>query len=441
MKQQHVELLAIGAGPANLALAVALEEMAPDDLVENTLVVEKNYDIAWQRGLLLPWTQSQVSFLKDLVTLRNPRSAYSFVNYLHATGRLDEFVNLGTFTPYRLEISRYLEWVASSLPRVRLDYGRQVVAVEPFREGDRITGWLVRFADESTVHCRDISFGIGRDRHVPEQFAQLPDERVVHSTEFTAKVSRLDPAAVRRIVVVGGAQSAAEMLWASYQQFPQADCTMVMRSIGLDNYDSSKFTNELFYPSSVDTFFAASPEARAQQLQEIHRSNYGGLAPGLLDSIYREMYLERLQGGRRLSMVTMTDVADAQKDGDEVVLTLVDRRTGRTEELRCDVVLLGTGFSKRMPAVVRDLAAAIGLDEIAVDRSYRMVLPETATARCYLQGVNEATHGIADSLISVLAVRSGEIVTDLLAGRHPGPPPAGPDPGAAGLLLETLPQN
>ena len=40
----------------------------------------------------------QVSFLKDLVTLRNPRSAFTFVNYLHSVGRLDEFINLGSFS-------------------------------------------------------------------------------------------------------------------------------------------------------------------------------------------------------------------------------------------------------------------------------------------------------------------------------------------------------
>jgi L-ornithine N5-oxygenase len=46
-----------------------------------------------------------------------------------------------------------------------------------------------------------------------------------------------------------------------------------------------------------------------------------------------------------------------------------------------------------------------------------MRVPETVTAGCYLQGVNEATHGIADSLLSVLAARSGEIVADLSARR------------------------
>jgi L-ornithine N5-oxygenase len=61
VRHQEVELLAIGAGPSNLALAVAVEELAGVELAQDTLVVEQRADIVWQRGMLLPWTQSQVS--------------------------------------------------------------------------------------------------------------------------------------------------------------------------------------------------------------------------------------------------------------------------------------------------------------------------------------------------------------------------------------------
>jgi L-ornithine N5-oxygenase len=105
-------------------------------------------------------------------------------------------------------------------------------------------------------------------------------------------------------------------------------------------------------------------------------------------------------------------------DGDEVVLTLLDRKTGERTDHRYDVVLLGTGFAKQMPRIVRDMATEIGIDEITVDRSYRMSLPPSFIGTCHLQGVNEATHGIADSLLSVLAARSEEIVADLLAHRQ-----------------------
>jgi L-ornithine N5-monooxygenase len=420
MDREEVELLAVGAGPANLALAVALEELAPTELAADSLIIEQHRDVMWQRGMLLPWTQSQVSFLKDLVTLRNPRSRFSFINYLHSIGRLNAFINLGSFTPYRIEISGYLRWIAESLTTVRIQYGRRCTRIVPgYDSADEVTHWVVRVDDGSELACRNLVIGAGRDPWIPEVFASLPPQRVIHSTEFATEVAKLDPTEPYRIVVIGGAQSAAEMLWASHQTFPRARCTMIMRSIGLNNYESSKFTNELFYPSFVDKFYAALPEARDQLLREMHRTNYSGLAPSMLDSLYRQMYLENLAGTERLHMITMTEVRGARMRGDQVELTLLDRRSGETTTLDCDVVLLGTGFAKTMPKVVRELAASVGVDRIEVTRSYRMNLPTSVRAACYLQGVNEATHGIADSLLSLLAVRAEEMVFDLLSRQRP----------------------
>ncbi|MFJ2031730.1 lysine N(6)-hydroxylase/L-ornithine N(5)-oxygenase family protein [Streptosporangium sp. NPDC087985] len=413
MNHQEVEVLAIGAGPSNLALAVALEELSPE-LADRTLLLEQHENVAWQRGMLLPWTQSQVSFLKDLVTLRNPRSRFSFVNYLHSAGRLNEFVNLGSFTPYRMEISEYLLWVAQSLSRVRIEYGRRCVRIEPVLSPDgEVEEWLVELGDGSTVTARTLVVGAGRDAHIPEVFGALPRERITHSTEYTRGISRFDHDAPHRVVVIGGAQSAAEMLWATHQSMPEAHCTMVMRSIGLNSYESSKFTNELFYSSFIDEFYGARPEARRQLLSEMHRSNYAGLSPGLLETLYRQIYLERLTGEERLQVITMAEITGARLVGDEIVLTLTDRKSGRRDELPCDILLLGTGFDRRMPALIRDMATRAGVEEISVDRVYRLDLPLGSSAACYLQGVNEDTHGIADSLLSVLAIRAEEIVGDI----------------------------
>jgi L-ornithine N5-oxygenase len=193
---------------------------------------------------------------------------------------------------------------------------------------------------------------------------------------------------------------------------------MIMRSIGLNCYESSKFTNELFYPSFIDEFHGARPEARAQLLREMHRTNYSGLAPDLLETLYRQMYLERLTGTSRLRMITMCQIVNAEIVDGEIALTVVDRKSGRPAVVHCDVVMLGTGFVREMPKIVRELAAAAGVENIEVTRSYRMQLPPGFLATCHLQGVNEATHGIADSLLSVLASRSEEIVSDLLSVRQ-----------------------
>jgi L-ornithine N5-monooxygenase len=367
--------------------------------------------------MLLPWTQSQVSFLKDLVTLRNPLSRFSFVNYLHSVGRLDDFVNMASFLPFRLEISDYLQWVAKSLGLVRVEYSRECTGIETMSaEGDGVvTGWLARMADGSTIAARNLVIGTGRDAHVPAAFAGLPRERVIHSSEYSRRIADVDPQAPHRVVVVGAAESAAEMLWETYQRFPRAQCTMIIRSVGLDYYQTSKFTNELYFPSYTDKFFAAPEQTRQQVLDAMRRTNYAAVTPEMLDTLFRQIYLERLTGEPRLSMVTMVDVEAAEMVDGEIVLTLNDRMRACRDELRCDLVLLGTGFEGRPPSLVRDLADACGVGDVRVSRNYRMITPPDITAGCYLQGSNEATHGMADSLISVLAVRAGEIVTDLLA--------------------------
>src|ERR1043165_473091 len=164
MTHREVELLAVGGGPSNLALAVAIEEMAPPELAAGTLVIEQADTIAWQRGMLLPEAQIQVSFLKDLVTLRNPRSKFSFISYLHSIGRLSEFINMGNFWPYRVEISDYLRWVAGTLTKVKVECSRSCAGIWPEHDqSGNVTGWLTRLADGSTIRSRHLVMGIGRD--------------------------------------------------------------------------------------------------------------------------------------------------------------------------------------------------------------------------------------------------------------------------------------
>jgi L-ornithine N5-oxygenase len=122
-------------------------------------------------------------------------------------------------------------------------------------------------------------------------------------------------------------------------------------------------------------------------------------------------------GKQRSTVRSMTEVVRARVEHDEVVLDVRDRKSGKVEPLHCDVVLLGTGYEPRMPKLVRDLVARTGVEDVAVSRRYRVDLGESAWGALYLQGVNEETHGIADSLISVLAHRSGDIVGDLLDRR------------------------
>jgi len=300
---------------------------------------------------------------------------------------------------------------------VDLQLGRECVDISPIWTDGTLTGWATQVAGGPTIRSRYLVIGAGRDARIPEPLRGIAAERVIHSTEYLQRIATLRKDLPYRVAVVGAGQSAAELFSSVQSDLPECRPTMVMRSIGLSYYETSKFTNELYFPSFVDQFYTARPEARRQMLAEMRHTNYAGLAPGMMDSLYRQVYLDRLSGRSRLQMIIMHDITAARDEGDEVVLELTDRRTGATQELRTDIVLLGTGFSAEMPKLVRQVANSIGLSDVKVTRDYRLVIDRSSTAACYLQGVNEATHGIADSLLSVLAPRANDILQDILSHR------------------------
>ena len=419
MTHQDVELLAVGAGPSNLALAVALEELAPE-LAGNSLLIDRADAVVWQQGLLLPWATSQISFLKDLVTLRNPASEFSFINFLHSQGRLDDFINLGNVWPYRSEISEYLAWVARSLPNVRVQLGCESVGLEPRRDPDgTLVGWLCRLADGSTIASRYLVIATGRDPHIPPALVGMSPERVIHSNRYTFRMATVQRELPYRVAVLGGAQSAAEMFCALQQELPNAEIAWVMRSLSPSALQSSPFSNERYYPSFVDTVYGASPEGREEIRREMHRTNYSGVEPELLRTLYSERYLGQLTGQDRTSLTTMADLVGAVESEDGVVLELADRTTGEVTRLERDLVFLGTGFVRGMPTVVKNFTAALQLPGTTVSRRYRLLLDEPSRAACYLHGMNEDTHGVGDSLFSVMADRTAATVYDILADRDP----------------------
>ncbi len=124
------DLIGIGFGPSNLALAIALQEREKTQGKLDALFLDKQADYRWHGNTLVTQSELQISFLKDLVTLRNPTSPYSFVNYLKAHDRLVDFINLGTFYPCRMEYNDYLRWVAAQF-QGQGRYGEEVLAIEP----------------------------------------------------------------------------------------------------------------------------------------------------------------------------------------------------------------------------------------------------------------------------------------------------------------------
>ncbi|WP_408005465.1 SidA/IucD/PvdA family monooxygenase [Pseudomonas huanghezhanensis] len=218
---------------------------------------------------------------------------------------------------------------------------------------------------------------------------------------------------MNNIAVIGGGQSSVEIYQSCLEQFPQANVKMIMRSIGLVNYEGSKFTNTLFSNDQVNTFFNIDARSRAQVLAEMHTTNYSGVAPVSLDTLYRFHYLQELNGSTRAAIYTQCNIQSAYDDGLRIILTWFNKVQSKTETEQFDLVFLGTGYKNTIPDIFNESMLMMDRTSFNVSRHYRAELPYVGGASLHLQGVNESTHGIADSLLSVLAQRSQEIVNDL----------------------------
>ena len=71
------------------------------------------------------------SCLKDIATLRDPTSSYTFLSYLHSQNRLITFINRGSTVPTRREYADYLAWAADRVQKkgIRVVYSEEVIGI------------------------------------------------------------------------------------------------------------------------------------------------------------------------------------------------------------------------------------------------------------------------------------------------------------------------
>ncbi|MGQ4413486.1 SidA/IucD/PvdA family monooxygenase, partial [[Kitasatospora] papulosa] len=71
------DFIGIGLGPFNLGLACLTEPI--EEL--SGLFLESKPDFEWHSGMFLEGAHLQTPFMSDLVTMADPTSPYSFLNY------------------------------------------------------------------------------------------------------------------------------------------------------------------------------------------------------------------------------------------------------------------------------------------------------------------------------------------------------------------------
>lgn len=410
------DLIGIGFGPSNVALAIALDEQRQGRPRPDAVFIEKQPGFAWHKDMLLDNAHMQISFLKDLATLRNPASRFTFVNYLHQKGRLQDFINLKTFFPSRHEFNDYLGWAAAHFSD-RCAYGEEVTDVQPETRDGEVALLRVRSrtADGQTRERlgRNLVVSIGGTASVPEAFVALRDDRrVFHSSHYLRHIA--EHRQPQRIAVIGAGQSAAELFMDLHGRYPGAQVDLVMRARSIRPSDDSPFVNEIFNADFVDHVYGRPVHEREALLREFWHTNYACPDLELIESIFKVFYEQRVRGDERHRFLRRHEVRGARAGADGIHVDLHDLNADRPASERYDIVVLATGYERQQhKAMLGPLAPWLG--EFDVDRQYRVATAPGFRPAIFLQGACESSHGLSDTLLSVTAVRTGEITAALAA--------------------------
>jgi L-ornithine N5-oxygenase len=247
------DLVSVGFGPASLAIAIALHDSLEKegfDANENgpkVAFLEHQPRFAWHAGMLLEGAKMQISFIKDMATLRNPRSSFTFLNYLKVKDRLIQFSNLNTFLPLRIEFEDYLRWCAEWFDDVA-HYSQEVLEIRPeksWKGTQQIDIFAVvsrntRTGTSSTRRARHVVVAAGGRPNIPRAFPER-HPRMLHSSKFASDIPDLlpDRNAPYKIAVIGGGQSAAEIFNNLHGRYPNSQTRLVLKGPALKPSDDS----------------------------------------------------------------------------------------------------------------------------------------------------------------------------------------------------------
>ncbi|MCA1395691.1 SidA/IucD/PvdA family monooxygenase [Bradyrhizobium sp. BRP56] len=402
-------VIAIGAGPANLSLAA----LAAPILDISLNVLESSEKVKWHPGLLLAGAVMQTSPLKDLVTPADPTSAYSFLAYLHDKKRLYQAIVRGLASVTRSEFEDYLRWAAAKLANIQ--FGEHVSAVELRGEVFKII-----------TNCRNyqtatIVLGVGRVPYVPEWGRNAPPNEVFHGSTLLLRRRELSG---KRVVVVGGGQSGAEI----FLHLLSGACgrlgalTWVTRRASIFALEDSPFVNEWFFPQHGDWFFDQSEAARKQILERQSLAS-DGVNCSTLRAIYNALYdreVHRRSYPAHVKIYVDTTAEDL-RGMSPFRLGLRQRKTGTRSQHVADIVVLATGYRTEIPSFLEPIAGRFkvlnapgGSQEIVVDKEFSARFDGPEKCRLYVQNGARLQHGIADTNLSLVPWRASLILNSII---------------------------
>ncbi|MFW1080069.1 hypothetical protein CGG83_05095 [Vibrio parahaemolyticus] len=423
MVENKVDFLGAGFGPANLSVAVSLQTLPDSDPRKNLDIqfIEKKAQFSWHKNMLFDNAKMQVSFLKDLATLQDPKSPFTFINFLHEKGRLADYINLGTFYPYRSEFNEYLTWAADQIEDVT--YSQEIQNLEPIVSENGEVNQLIVGCDqgETQYTTRGLLLSLGFVPKFPENIKIHKNSKIMfHNNEFLEKVAPFAEESTDKewnFLIVGAGQSGAEVFNYLSETFNNSNVHMLNRSYGLMPANSSPFCNEVFNPEMVEYYYDLPREDKLDLLENLSQTNYSAVDDEDIETLFRSLYLQKIEGKDRLKFLRLTELLACEQVDQKVFTRIKDKRTKKETERHYDCVIFATGYEySNVDHILGSLSQYIVRDEhgnIKISKNHLIETTDNFQVPIFLQGATEHSHGLTSSLLSVLSTRANTIVNTL----------------------------
>ncbi|MFC8388733.1 lysine N(6)-hydroxylase/L-ornithine N(5)-oxygenase family protein [Streptomyces sp. NPDC057238] len=404
------DFVGIGLGPFNLGLACLTEPI--DEL--SGVFLESKPDFAWHAGMFLDGAHLQTPFMSDLVTLADPTSPYSFLNYLKEKGRLYSFYIRENFYPLRVEYDDYCRWAAGKLSSIR--FGTTVTEVT-YDEGDGL--YTVATAAGESYRARHLVLGTGTVPFIPEPCRGL-DGGLFHNAQYMHRKAEL--LNKESITVVGSGQSAAEIY---YELLSEIDVhgyrlNWVTRSPRFFPLEYTKLTLEMTSPDYID-YFRALPEETRYRLEKQQKGLFKGINSELIDAIFDLLYQKNVESGDRpvpTRLLTNSSLTTARHEDGGYTLGFHQDEQGKDFEIRTEGLVLATGYHYEPPAFldpVRDRIRFDGHGRFDVSRDYAI---DVTGRGIFLQNAGVHTHSITSPDLGMGPYRNATIIRELLGTEY-----------------------
>lgn len=368
--------------------------------------------------MLLQDVRLQTPFLADLVTLADPMSPFSFLNYIKQQGRIYSFYIRENFFLKRSEYNQYCRWAAARLSNLAFNTRVERIEYDKGRHCYIVRSVCTKSGATKICKARRLVLGTGTVPYIPACCRHLLDT-AAHSSSYLNRKSELQSRG--SITVLGSGQSAAEIFYDLLQDMDKCgyELNWITRSPRFFPLEYSKLTLEMTSPEYVD-YFHNLPAHKRDRLIGQQKNLYKGINDKLIGDIYDLLYTKRLSSAIRVNLRTNSELKKARFDAAAgcFELELFQNEQEKPYAHRTQGLILATGYTYRLPEFVAGIASRIKWDDkgrFDVQRNYSI---DHNGCEIFVQNAELHTHGFVTPDLGMACYRNAYIIREMTGKEH-----------------------